>query len=156
MGFSDRYDTLLNQYEVMQQRCRKMSEVEDCSERLTQQLEVWQAAYATATARIEELSGENAELKERLAVVDQRRSEPDDRPTLLRRLSQREAEVRAANDALQRLQDVLEDGDNTTTARLADLERQLQAARHAIYEAELAKQRDAAALREAQEAAENA
>jgi len=155
-SFSERYDTLLNQYEAMQQRCRKMSEVEDCSERLTQQLEVWQAAYATATARIEELASENAELKERLAVLDQRRSEPDDRPTLLRRLSQREAEVRAANDALQRLQDVLEDGDNTTTARLADLECQLQAARRAIHEAELAKQNDAAALREAQEAAAHA
>merc|ERR1712032_146093 len=98
-SFTERYGGLLNQYEVMQQRCRKMSEVEDCSERLTQQLEVWQAAYATATARIEELSSENADLKERLAALDQRRSEPDDRPALLSRLSQREAEVRAANNA---------------------------------------------------------
>jgi len=148
-SFNERYDSLLAQYEVMQQRCRQMVEQEESNQQLAQQNQAWQSAHRTATARIEDLSLENADLKERLREFESRPSEAQ----LLQRLAQREAEVRAANEALQRLQEVLEESSGRMDARCRELEQELQASRLAAAELAATREAGLAGVREAHEAA---
>eukprot|EP00811_Abedinium_folium_P027818 NODE_4254_length_1914_cov_3.141578.p1 GENE.NODE_4254_length_1914_cov_3.141578~~NODE_4254_length_1914_cov_3.141578.p1 ORF type:complete len:530 (-),score=155.47 NODE_4254_length_1914_cov_3.141578:104-1693(-) len=149
-SFSDRYDALLRQHQALQKRCREMQEDSDANEQLT----VWKSAYATATTRIEELSMDNADLREKLRTLEDvrgggggrggsdslRSAEAEEnekvKRDLFQKLARRSEEVTAASDALARLQDVVDTATSQATQREAALLRDLDEARHKISEAE--------------------
>lgn len=152
-SFSERYDTLLAQYEALQGKCQSITEREDCHNQLTQEVQAWQSAYHAATARVEELSLESADLKERARALNGRGVDPAEKRELLGRLAQREAEISAASDAMRRLQEVLEDGDGAAVAQCAELERKLHDAHRTLRSTEATCEAESARALEACEVA---
>jgi len=150
-SFSERYDSLLAQYNTLQQRCREMSEQQTGDENLEQQVETWRSAHRVAQERVESLTLENADLRESYKALERRGIDPIEKKQLLLRLQQREAEVRSAGDALRQLQEVIEDGNGAVDVRCEQLERELTAARQARAEAEAALARQTLRLQEASE-----
>lgn len=152
-SFSERYDSLLTQYDTLQQRYREMMERETDSDKLAQQIHVWESAHQTAATRIEELTMENISLKERIHKFESRGIDPNEKRELLQKLAQRDAEIRAAGEALQQLQEVMDDGAGATSIRCVQLERELRDAQRALGEAEAARRAESVSAREARDLA---
>eukprot|EP00927_Polykrikos_kofoidii_P065666 TRINITY_DN61396_c0_g1_i1.p1 TRINITY_DN61396_c0_g1~~TRINITY_DN61396_c0_g1_i1.p1 ORF type:complete len:514 (-),score=104.68 TRINITY_DN61396_c0_g1_i1:311-1852(-) len=151
-SFSERYDSLLQQYEQAQQRCKELSAHNDTDGRISpQQAEMWQAAHRASTERVEALSSENADLKERLRAFDSRSMEPAEKRDLLKKLAQRDADVRAAGDALRQLQEVMEDGVGSASQQNAQLLSELASAREELAAVRAACEVETARGRDAQE-----
>lgn len=148
-SFSERYDALLAQYNTLQQRCREITQQQSSDDNLEQQIETWRSAHRVAQERVEKLTLENADLKERYRALERRGMDPAEKKQLLLKLQQREAEVRSAGESLRQLQEVIEDGNGAVDHRCRQLERELTDARQARAEAEAALAAQSARLQEA-------
>lgn len=136
VSFSERYDALLTRYNALQQKCREMSSRQDDVSDLGQQVDAWKAAHRAATERVEEVTLENGDLRERVRLMRAEGSDPREKQRLLQRLAEREAEIKAAGTALSQLQEVMDDSTSATDARVAELERELAAVRRRAQDAE--------------------
>eukprot|EP00747_Dinoflagellata_sp_TGD_P017942 gnl/TRDRNA2_/TRDRNA2_126162_c0_seq1.p1 gnl/TRDRNA2_/TRDRNA2_126162_c0~~gnl/TRDRNA2_/TRDRNA2_126162_c0_seq1.p1 ORF type:complete len:651 (+),score=161.62 gnl/TRDRNA2_/TRDRNA2_126162_c0_seq1:51-2003(+) len=126
-SFSERYDSLMVQYTTLQERCREMARGEESEELLRQQLDAWQTAHRVASDKVETITLENADLRERLGKLEARGA-----LDLERKLAQKDAEVRASAEALRRLQEAVEDGavdEDRRFARLSAEKEQVASAR---------------------------
>lgn len=152
VSFSERYEALLAQHKSLQKVCRGLSSNQEKDQKFRQEINAWKTAHVASITRIEELSTENALLKDRLKEIETGAADPEEKVQLQKRLAQREAEVIAAGDALARLQDVVEAGAHATTQRTAMLERELAEARRneeeakEAYAAEVSRNRKEAAV----------
>jgi len=152
VSFSERYEALLAQHKSLQKVCRGLSSNQEKDQKFRQEINAWKTAHVASITRIEELSTENALLKDRLKEIETGGTDKEVKAQLQKRLAQREAEVIAAGDALARLQDVVEAGTHATTQRTATLERELAETRRneeeakKAYAAELSRTRKEAAV----------
>ena len=128
-SFSERHETLSMEHAALQQKARELSLANADLARSAQQAESWKSAHGTAIARLEELSSENAELKERLRSTKRATMEADQdqqsRNQLAQKLVQKDAEIRALGEALERLQEVVDDQSSLAT-KCWNLERELR------------------------------
>jgi len=175
-SFSERYDVLFEQHEGLRRKCRELQERQPDHDRLADEVSAWQAAYSTATARVEDLSLQNADLrggttsllkgehkaylgldiKERTQQLQSSTLDPEERSRWRDLVAQREAELLAAGAALRQLQEVMEDGAGDDSARCARLEAELRELRRAAAQAEANQSVDAQTLQEAREVATGA
>jgi len=130
-SLTEKYSTLLTQHNALQQRFREMSDMQSQMDVLVQQVEAWRCAHSVAQSRVEALTLENSDLKEKALT---RAMDSDERRLLLQRLQEREAEVKAASDALTQLRQVFEDGAGEDEARCARLEAELRVAAAASFQ----------------------
>ncbi|CAJ1443956.1 unnamed protein product [Effrenium voratum] len=126
-SFSERYEQLLAENAALQQKARELSAAKDTLEAAASQAEACRSAHRAAIARVEELSSESAELKERMRSQG---LDSEEHERLLRKLDQKDAEIRAGAEAMQRLQEVVED-QSAMSSRCWALERELAAAKAA-------------------------
>ena len=135
-SFSDRYDVLLSEHSALQQRTRELSIANSELSRSAQQAESWKSAHGAAIARLEELSSENADLKERIRsqkdAINQIRSEDNQlsKNQLAEKLEQKDAEIKALAGAMERLQEVVDD-QSSLMIKCSNLERKLEEAKQA-------------------------
>ena len=135
-SFSDRYDVLLSEHSALQQRTRELSIANSELSRSAQQAESWKSAHGAAIARLEELSSENADLKERIRsqkdAINQIRSEEHQlsKNQLAEKLEQKDAEIQALAGAMERLQEVVDD-QSSLMIKCSNLERKLEEAKQA-------------------------
>jgi len=155
-SFSERYDVLFEQHEGLRRKCRELQERQPDHDRLADEVSAWQAAYSTATARVEDLSLQNADLRERTQQLQSSTLDPEERSRWRDLVAQREAELLAAGAALRQLQEVMEDGAGDDSARCARLEAELRELRRAAAQAEANQSVDAQTLQEAREVATGA
>jgi len=155
-SFSERYDALFEQHEGLRRKCRELQERQPDHDRLADEVSAWQAAYSTATARVEDLSLQNADLKERAQQLQSSTLDPAERSRWRDLVAEREAELLAAGAALRQLQEVMEDGAGDDSARCARLEAELRELRRAAAQAEANQSVDAQTLQEAREVATGA
>lgn len=134
-SLTEKYSTLLTQHNALQQRFREMSDMQSQMDVLVQQVEAWRCAHSVAQSRVEALTLENSDLKEKALT---RAMDSDERRLLLQRLQEREAEVKAASDALTQLRQVFEDGAGEDEARCARLEAELRVAQQTSAKAQAA------------------
>jgi len=130
------YDKLLEQYNTLERRYREVSEARAAESELHAQVDAWRSAHKVAQERVEILTLENADLKERIRTLERRGIDPDERKKILERLQQREAELKAASEALRQLQEVIDDGTGDDKARCSRLEAELREARQAVAKAQ--------------------
>lgn len=155
-SFSERYDALFEQHEGLRRKCRELRERQPDHDGLADEVSAWQAAYSTATARVEDLSLQNADLKERTQQLQSSTLDPAERNRWRELVAEREAELLAAGAALRQLQEVMEDGAGDDIARCARLEGELRELRRAAAQAEANQSVDARTLQEAREVATGA
>ena len=95
-SFSDRYEALLTEHTALQHRARELSHANTELARSAQQTESWKSAHGTAIARLEELSSENAELKDRIrsSWANLNSDQDQSRDQLVRKVAQKDAEIR--------------------------------------------------------------
>jgi len=135
VSFTERYDSLLSQYNALQERFKTLEEKHsidslDLVRQAQEDVEAWQAAHRSATARVEELGLENGDLKERVRSLEKKGGgDPDQQRLLERKLAIRDAEISAANDAIRQLQEVMEEGSSSREERFVRLERELVSAK---------------------------
>mmetsp|Transcript_61564 Transcript_61564/g.144269 ORF Transcript_61564/g.144269 Transcript_61564/m.144269 type:complete len:442 (+) Transcript_61564:58-1383(+) len=106
-SFNERYENLLQEHMALQKKCRDLTAQNLKFEAAAQQKEAWQSAHQAAIARIEQLSSENAELKERA-----RSSKQGVEPAVAQlqdSLAQRDAELQSLADAMRKLEEIVED-----------------------------------------------
>lgn len=128
-SFSERYDVLFAEHEVLRRRCRALSERQPEYDRFSREVETWQTAYGTASARVEQLSLESADHKERLKQLHSEGLDSDERNRWRDLVAQREAEIQAIGSALRQLQEVVEEGGSDDSMRCARLHADLREAR---------------------------
>ncbi|CAE6971021.1 unnamed protein product [Symbiodinium natans] len=124
-SFNERYENLLEEHMMLQRKCRDLTSKNVQFEALAQQAEAWQSAHQAAIRRIEQLSSENAELKEQMATWRRQGIETKERSQLHSLLSQKDAELRASTDALRKLEEIMEE-QNTLSEQNASLKRELR------------------------------
>lgn len=131
-SFSDRYEALLVEHTALQHRARELSHANTELARSAQQTESWKSAHGTAIARLEELSSENAELKERIrsSWANLNSDQDQSRDQLLHKVAQKDAEIRGLTEAMERLQEVVDDQSSLAT-KCWNLERELREAKDA-------------------------
>ena len=129
-SFNERYEKLLEEHMALQRRCRDLTSKNVQFEALAQQAEAWQSAHQAAICRVEQLSSENAELKEQMASLRRQGIESKER-SLQQLLRQKDAELQASADALQKLEEVMEEQSalHEQNASLKRELREVQAAR---------------------------
>lgn len=149
-SLGERYDAVLAERCALQARLRDAQRWEQAARRLEEEVAAWQVAHRAATARVEELTLRNADLSARACELE-KKGDAAEKRRLMERLAAREAEARAATDALQKLQNVLEDADDA--ANLRALERQLREVRQVAASAEEARAAEAASAQAARDAA---
>ena len=130
VSFNERYEQVLEEHMALQRKCRDLTSRNVKCEALAQQAEAWQSAHQAAIARIEELSSENAELKEQMLLQKRQGMDPKERMQLQQLLSQKDAELQASADAMCQLEEIMEE-QNLLSDRNASLERQIRALRQA-------------------------
>ncbi|CAE7805774.1 unnamed protein product [Symbiodinium microadriaticum] len=130
-SFNERYEKLLEEHMALQRRCRDLTSKNVQFEALAQQAEAWQSAHQAAICRVEQLSSENAELKEQMASLRRQGIESKERSQLQQLLRQKDAELQASADALQKLEEVMEEQSalHEQNASLKRELREVQAAR---------------------------
>ena len=124
-SFSERYEQLLEEHMGLQRKCRDLTSKNVKFEALAQQAEAWQSAHQAAIARIEELSSENADLKEQAKLLKQQGIDPKERLHLQQRLIQKDAELQASMHAMRKLEEVMEE-QNALVEQNASLKRELR------------------------------
>ena len=131
-SFSDRYEALLMEHTALQRKARELSHANTELARSAQQTESWKSAHGTAIARLEELSSENAELKERIrsSWANLNSDQDQSRDQFVRKLAQKDAEIRGLTEAMERLQEVVDDQSSLAT-KCWNLERELREAKEA-------------------------
>lgn len=131
-SFSDRYEALLMEHTALQRKARELSHANTELARSAQQTESWKSAHGTAIARLEELSSENAELKERIrsSWANLNSDQDQSRDQLVRKVAQKDAEIRGLTEAMERLQEVVDDQSSLAT-KCWNLERELREAKEA-------------------------
>eukprot|EP00438_Fugacium_kawagutii_P035680 Skav210696 [mRNA] locus=scaffold1240:44844:46619:+ [translate_table: standard] len=129
-SFSERYETLLAEHAGLQSRARELSLANADLARSAQQADAWKSAHGTAIKRLEELSSENAELKERIRSVTRLSIDADQeqqsKSQLLQTIAQKDAEILALGEAMEKLQEVVDD-QNSLVTKCWNLERKLEA-----------------------------
>ncbi|CAE7704333.1 unnamed protein product [Symbiodinium sp. CCMP2592] len=108
-SFNERYEKLLEEHMALQRRCRDLTSKNVQFEALAQQAEAWQSAHQAAICRVEQLSSENAELKEQMASLRRQGIESKERSQLQQLLRQKDAELQASAEALQKLEEIMEE-----------------------------------------------
>ncbi|CAE7389239.1 unnamed protein product [Symbiodinium sp. CCMP2456] len=108
-SFNERYEKLLEEHMALQRRCRDLTSKNVQFEALAQQAEAWRSAHQAAICRVEQLSSENAELKEQMAALRRQGIESKERSQLQQLLRQKDAELQASADALLKLEEIMEE-----------------------------------------------
>lgn len=152
-SFSERYDALFEEHGALLRRCRELTSRVEQDERLADEVQAWQSAYSASSARVEVLTLESGDLKERMRVLEAGGLDPEERSRWQVLVAQREAEVKAAGEALRQLQEVMEDGTGTESMRCGRLEDELKEARQQAARFAAERQADEGAFREARAAA---
>jgi len=151
-SFTERYDTLFNEHTALQQRCRELTQKLSSNQSVAQQVEAWKAAHQESNRRADEFATENRTLRTRIRTLEDSGFNPEEKRVLVQKLAHREADVRAANDALRQLQEVVEENAGTNDARCASLRQDVSAARAALVETRAEIARQVSVAQEAQEA----
>lgn len=133
-SFSDRYETLLSEHAALQGKARELSGANAALAQSAQQASSWKSAHGAAIARLEELSSENAELKERIKALRHQGLDLEQHQELLQKLAQKDAELLASTQAMERLQEVVDD-QSTLMTKCVQLEHDLEAAKAAKVQA---------------------
>eukprot|EP00929_Paragymnodinium_shiwhaense_P016244 TRINITY_DN12448_c0_g2_i1.p1 TRINITY_DN12448_c0_g2~~TRINITY_DN12448_c0_g2_i1.p1 ORF type:complete len:549 (-),score=149.24 TRINITY_DN12448_c0_g2_i1:23-1669(-) len=155
-SFAERYDVLFAKFGQLQTRLAEVTVQNERLEAAARDAAAWQKAQDAAMKRVEALSLENADLKERLKYIQSRSSDVQELETLQRKLVQRETECLKAGEALRQLQEVIDSGSAVSDDKHSEIARELADTRRKMVQQRTDCEAEVAKAQEAQKEAQKA